>query len=179
MKIKELEPYCIDLYRACVHTDRYLAKLSALDEDMSIDRYQDTQPGGGDCVDVNRASYEIYEKKLETLGAENVFESLYAKSSDSDRELLFCLLDKCKALYQWAPYSEFELVYQMVLFLEQFCDTKYANKKFEKDDIELLVSGGQHFVNLAYASYDKKNEKVTFVPSANEVVSFMENKKDN
>ena len=81
MQIKELRPYTLNILNQCDDYQYCLKMLEALDEDMGVDAYQDTQPGGGNCVSKNRKEYEKYAMMLCDISVASAFKDLYKNAN--------------------------------------------------------------------------------------------------
>lgn len=177
MKLKDLKPYGISILNYCSNKEAWGSMLDALDEDLAVDRYQDTQPGGGNCVSDNRKRYKIYLDKLSELTSASVFGELYQNATSNEKSLLDELLDLFEENYKDKLfYVEVELSYQMSRFLDYVCDTTYAEKDFSSEDIQLLEEGGKYFVDLAAKTFDEKIEEYTFIPSKQLTLEFLNEK---
>lgn len=174
MRLKDLKPYGINIINYCTNKEACESMLDALDEDLAVDRYQDTQPGGGKCVSDNRKQYEIYSAKLSELTSESVFGELYQNANSNEKELLDELLNIFDENYDHTLFFvEVDLAYQMMRFLDYVCDTTYAEKPFAEEDLQLLEEGGKHFVALAGESFDENLDGYTFIPSKKATLEFL------
>lgn len=173
MKIKELKNYTGKIFVYCANKDSIINMLEALDQDLGIDQYQDTQPGGGNCVFNNRSQYKEYEDKLEELTSEKVFGTLYHNLNKGEQRLLDALLKECYGKYEIKYFVEVTEVYQMCKFLNIVCDLEFADKTFTADDITLISEAGHYFAKMARKSYDEKTDSIKFELSVKHVKRFL------
>ena len=176
MKLQDLKMHSNSIWNYCQNSERYENMLNALDEDLPVDRHQDTQPGGGDSEDKNRKDYEKVSEKLAALNGESVFGELYQDANKSNREVLDALLAEFRKNYsvQPIPPGEANLAYQMTRFLNCVSDLDYAKKDFTLDDIQLLTKGGNHFLELVTNSeYDYDKEEFSVVPTVETAKEFL------
>ena len=155
MKLKDLKDNDKRLYKYCEEKQHCLDMLEALDEDLAVDRYQDTQPGGGNCADENRCSCEAYSDKLSKLTSEYVFGELYQQANIVDKKLLDRVLEVFENNYIRTIYSEFNPAVQMQAFMDCIFQLPFAEKEFSAEDIQLITEGGEHFVSLVKEAYDE------------------------
>ena len=164
MKIKDICGYKKEILSYCEKKTRYENMLIALDEDLSIDKYQDSQPGGGNCVFKNRKEYQKYEALLEQLDVESVFGNLYRESILKDRKLLQKLLNLCEDKYGDQYPMEINLLYQMLNFLDCLSSLEISEKELKEKDFDMIVHGGQYFKEYTERSYDQETEKFLLTP---------------
>jgi len=177
MRVKELKGCGSKIFEYCASVYNCDCTLSALDEDMELDSYLDTQPGGGNCLRNNRIEAEEYEGRLGNLSGETVFGVLYEKANAEEKELLNSLLDVCYREYSdavgWVYESERNPACQIVRFIEFACELDFAEKELNAESISFLVEGGKHFCALVEASWDDEKEETTFVPTIETAKQFL------
>lgn len=128
---KNLGRYAENICTYCAELDKYENLIAGLDEDLAIDRYQDTQPGGGDCVAKNRAKYDKYVEELSKLNAFSVFGDLYKGNETILTELLDRLYDS---------YSTFDNGLSISEAIKLICEyPEYTDKELTPDNIGIIA----------------------------------------
>lgn len=117
VRFKDLKPYAFRIHDYCSKIHHCQNMMSTLDADLAVDSYQDTQPGGGNCVSGNRKEFNEYEKELFNLTAESVFGELYQQASLEGKALLENFLSECEKRYCDTFMLELDSIYQVGNFL--------------------------------------------------------------
>lgn len=181
MLLKELKDCGNNILRYCGMREMTEQMLTALDADLDVDYYQDTQAGGGDCVSTNRAEYEKYSQIRASLTTESVFGELYQKSNANDHELLDALLNACEKNvdpWLWGDHEreQCDVAHKMCEFLRLVGDLNFAEKTFTMEDVQLITDAGKYFSELAKNSYDYENDEIHFHLDETEIIKFLQNK---
>ena len=175
MKVFELKEYCGKIMNCCHQVEACESMLTALDADLAVDIYQDTQPGGGNCYRDNRDGAARCEEELDQLSAESVFGLLYRKATDNERVLLTGLLDDFSKKFNDCVPEKADRAYQTTKFIECVCELDFAEKEITAEVISVLSKGGDYFQKLVDESYDCEQCKFTFTPDANTAAQFLAN----
>lgn len=118
--------------------------ICALQEDVYVDAYQDTQPGGGNCLNNNSKQQQEYEQQLSSL-YNNVM-LLFPQAHTKDIPVLEYLMQKLEALHRGPGCFEnsdlADEAEQAFLFYKHF-----ASHQVSKKSIAEFCKIGEYVVN--------------------------------
>ena len=131
----------------------YEEMISALQEDEYVDAYQDSQPGGGNCLNNNYKQRQEYEKQLCSL---NNVRLLFPQAYEKDIPILEYFIQKLKVLHRGVGFIEnselTDYVEQAFLFYKYF-----SSHQMSKNSIDEFCKIGE-YVAKHTVKYDSEKE---------------------
>lgn len=132
--------------------------LNALQEDVEIDRYQDTQPGGGSCLINNYKKQEECQNKLDALYS---VRSLFPGIKENDIPIVEYFIAEAEKISSNAP--SFITNSEFMCGVTQGCDyfeyTDREDTEITKESIDAFSRIGSYIAKLA-TDYDENTETI-------------------
>lgn len=166
MRICDLKDYGGRLYTYLKEAEHYNRILCDLDEDLGIDRYLDSQPGGGSCVRDNRKKYSLYSEKLSAITGASVFGELYKEADAYDK----CFMDEFFDVSYRFNADDF---LSADLFFKCLSEEEAARRPMMLEDAVPLAESIREFSKLMRATYDPDTEDYLFSPTPQLALSVL------
>lgn len=166
MRIYDLKDYGGRLYTYLKEAEHYNHILCDLDDDLWIDRYLDSQPGGGSCVRDNRKQCDLYSEKLSAITGELIFGELYKEADAYDKCFMDEFFDVC---YRFSADDFLSADF----FFKCLSEEEAARRPMMLEDTLPLAESIREFSRIMRKTYDPDKEEYSFTPTPQLALSVL------